>query len=778
MHSKFLFKSYLPIFLIGISLLTACQSSSKDLKVSIIPKPVELQRSEDSFQINKNTILSVGAKLKSHTPFLIDEIEKCTSLHLAVTETPAKDKGISIAIAPNLKADQYRLNIDSKRIEIEAGNYGGAVYALQSLKQLIQINNSRSAHSFLVPGLHIFDGPEFEWRGYMLDVSRHFHSVKEIKKVLDFMAALKLNRFHWHLSDDQGFRLEIKKFPKLNQVGSWRVDRNTTDENINAVWGRAPQKEGEIASYGGYYTREQVKELIAYGQERNIEILPEIDVPGHSQAIIASYPELACEKKKYYVATGAVRENNTLCPSKPFTYEFMEAVIGEVADLFPIGYIHIGGDECNKSLWEKHAQCQAFIQKHELKNEHGLQSYFIHELEKMVNAKGKKLIGWDEIIDGGLAPNATVMSWRGEKGGIKAAKMGHDVIMSPSSHQYLDFKQGQSDFEPNLGYAQTLLSKCYSYKVIPDVLSEQESKHILGTQANLWSESISDWSKLTYMTFPRLFAVAENAWTPQNNKNWDDFVERLKPQLKVMENQGVRFAKSVFNPWLHHQGNGKNIKVWFSSEVNKPEIRYTLDGSEPSAKSNLFSDTLTIRKTITLKAALFENGSRLGDVIQQEFLVHKAAGAQVKILSGENGTDQKTKEKALTDLSYGQLLEKGDTCWQRFDKNVEFELTFDKPTDIESVTIRSLRHTLQHLYAAYRIQVSVKEKDGFRQVGDSGFLHENVIQGRNLLSNTVTCPAEGLTTLRVKVTKIGEIPEDHANAGKQAFMKLDEIIVL
>ncbi|WP_372751836.1 beta-N-acetylhexosaminidase [Labilibaculum sp.] len=745
--------------------------------MSIIPKPVDLQRTETSFLINEKTTLSVGNELKTHTNFLLQEIEKCTSLQLTVTDAPTENF-IVFLIDNNLKADNYHLNITNTHIKIEAGNYGGAVYALQSLKQLIKINNLEQTKSFIVPGLSIKDGPEFGWRGYMLDVSRHFHSVKEIKEVLDFMSELKLNRFHWHLSDDQGFRLEMKKFPKLNQIGSWRVDRNTTDENINAVWGRLPQQEGEVASYGGFYTREQVKELIAYGQERNIEILPEIDVPGHSQAIIASYPELACEKKKYYVATGAVRENNTLCPSNAYTYEFMQAVISEVAELFPIGYIHIGGDECNKSNWKKHAQCQNFIKKHNLKDEHGLQSYFIHELEKIVNANGKELIGWDEILDGGLAPNATVMSWRGEKGGIESAKMGHDVIMSPSSYQYLDFKQGQSDFEPNLGYAQTLLSKCYSYKVIPDTLTQQEAKYILGTQANLWSESISDWGKLTYMTFPRLFAVAENAWTSQKNKNWDNFTERLKPQFKVMEKQGLRFAKSVFNPWLHHQGNGKSIKIWFTSEISNPEIRYTLDGSEPSAKSNLFSDTLTIEKTAIVKAALFENDSRLGDVIEKEFFVHKAAGVPVKIVSETDETKSKINLNALTDLCYGQLLERGDTCWQRFDNTVEFELSFDKPTDIESVTIRSLRHTLQTLYAAYRIEVSVKDTDGFKQVGDSGYLNENIIQGRNLFSNTVNCPTKGVTILRVKVIKVKEIPENHVNEGKQAFMKLDEIIVL
>jgi hexosaminidase len=778
MHSKFLIKSYLSLFLIGISLLLACQNSSKDLKVSIIPKPVELERNEDSFLINEKTVLSIGEELKTHTHFLLDEIEKCTDLHMAVSDTPTHNNEISIEIANDLKADNYRLKITKKCIEIEAGNYGGAVYALQSLKQLIQINKQENTQSYRVPGLRISDGPEFAWRGYMLDVSRHFRSVEEIKKVLDFMAELKLNRFHWHLSDDQGFRLEIKKFPKLNQIGSWRVDRNTTDENVNAVWGRLPQQEGEVASYGGYYTREQVKEIITYGQERNIEILPEIDVPGHSQAMIASYPELACENKKYYVATGAVREDNTLCPSNAFTYELMAAVIDEVASLFPIDYIHIGGDECNKSNWEKHAQCQEFMKKHKLEDEHALQSYFVHELEKMVNAKGKKLIGWDEILEGGLAPNATVMSWRGEKGGIESAKMGHDVIMSPSSYQYLDFKQGQSDFEPNLGYAQTLLSKCYSYKPIPDTLTPQEAKHILGTQANLWSESISDWSKLTYMTFPRLFAVAENAWTPQKNKSWDDFVNRLKPQFKVMEKKKIRFAKSVFNPWLHHKGNGKEIKIWFSSEISKPEIRYTLDGSTPSAKSLLYSDTLVLLKTATLKAAIFEKGSQLGNLIQKEFFVHKAAGIPVKIVSEKNDTTPPIMIESLTDLCYGQFLERGDSYWQQFDTDVEFELSFDTPTDIESVTIRSLRHTLQRLYAAYRIQISVKGKDGFQQIGDSGFLNDNIIQGRNLLTNRVNCPAKGVRILRVKVSKIKEIPENHVNAGKQAFMKLDEIIVL
>jgi hexosaminidase len=627
--------------------------------------------------------------------------------------------------------------------------------------------------------VRIADQPAFAWRGYMLDVSRHFFGKEKIKEVLDFMARLKLNRFHWHLADDQGWRLEIKKYPKLTSVGAWRVDYVNYDESVSNWWGRPLQKEGDKATYGGFYTQEDIKELIAYAKERYIEILPEIDVPGHSMEKLASYPELSCDGGHYTVATGGVSKGNALCPSNDFTYTFLEEVLGEVMDLFPFDYIHIGGDECNKDGWKNHRACQLFMKKNGLKDEHELQSYFIKRVEKMVNARGKKIIGWDEIMQGGLAPNATVMSWRGEKGGIAAAKSGHNVIMSPSYANYLDLKQGQSDFEPNLGYSLALLSTCYNYKVIPKELTGEEAKFILGTQGNLWTESISDWGKLTYMTFPRLFAVAENGRTSEYLQDFDDFVERLRPQLARMNAKKVRYAKSVYNVWVHQKGMDNTIEITLDSELSNPDIRYTLDGSTPKANSSKYTAPFVLTSSQTIKAAIFKDGQMSGDVSSVWYPIHKAAGARVIYHMPFSPKDSAGGQFALTDLNFGQSDVQGDHNWQGFENGLDVEIVFDQPTDIQTVRVNSLKKTIRGTYPPTQIEL-FGSTDGveYTKIGDSGFLETSQVQGRNRISSDMACEATGIKNLRIKAKLVSPIPEGHHKAGEKGYLKIDEIIVL
>lgn len=633
-------KKYLSL-LSGImfTLSLTAQIPDGNLNTGIIPKPVDMTVGTGCFSLNRSTPVYVDGKFGGSVGYIESELKKYTDMDFKVVSDSAPGaNSLRIVYDAGLSDEAYRLNIDSSGILISASGNGGMVNGFQSLLQLIRINNNRYGNmNVYVPSLSINDSPIFGWRGFMVDVVRHFFTVGQLKEVIDQMSSLKLNRLHLHLSDDQGIRVEFDKYPKLNSVGSWRVDYNCTDENVNAYWGRPVQKPGENSNYGGFYTKDEIRELVDYARIRNIEILPEIDVPGHSQAFIASYPELACKNKPYYIATGAVRHNNTLCPSNEKTYRMIDAIISELVELFPFEYIHIGGDECSKLNWQSHAQCQEFKKKNGLKDEHELQSYFIKRVENIVNSYGRKMIGWDEILEGGLAPNATVMSWRGEKGGIASARMHHDVIMSPSTYTYLDFKQGQSDFEPNIGYAETLLSKTYAYSVIPDVLTDDEACHIKGVQANMWSESLSDFGKLTYMAYPRLWAVSENGWTPKRLHDWDDFVDRVRIKSRYMEEDGVRISRSVFNPWVHHDGNGRVIKVWLTSELSSPEIRYTLDGTDPTWRSPLYSDTLIIEKTCMLKAAIFDGRTRLGNLLGKHFIVHKAAGADVRFMEKGNG---------------------------------------------------------------------------------------------------------------------------------------------
>lgn len=755
---------------------------NRELCSDLIPYPVELNLKGDVFSFSESGLISVDSKFRDMIPYVKSQIKEVTDFNMSVS---SKSGGvISIIESDQVKESEgYRLDIDSEGVKIYAKDRGGVIYAVQSLKQLIYLNNKPWAAKFIfVPQLSIVDYPAFEWRGFMLDVSRSFHKIEEIKKFVDYMAMLKLNRFHLHLSDDQGFRVEMKKYKKLNEIGSWRVDHVVYDENDNSVWGRPVQKEGELANYGGYYTIEELKDLVAYAKERNIEILPEIDVPGHSQAIIASYPELSCEPDKdFTVATGGVRTNNTICPSTEATYDFIKTLVDELSDIFPFEYIHIGGDECNKAQWARHDQCSEFKKSHSLEGDDELQSYFVHRVEEIVNGAGKKMIGWDEILDGGLAPNATVMSWRGESGGIAAAKMNHNVIMCPSHSNYLDLKQGQSDSEPNLGYARALMKNSYNFKIIPDELAEDQRKYIIGNQANLWTETFAMPKSLWYMALPRLYAVAENVWTPTEVKSWDNFTERLKPHFAWMDFNGVRHAKSVFNPWMYHQGDGSTVKVWFTSQITDPEIRYTLDGSDPTYQSPKYCDTLTISQTTMLKAAIFDGREAIGDVVSRNFSIHKGAGADVKIYSEESPEGVIESSSKFTDLTFGQFLEPGDDAWVTFKEDAKIEVLFDKPTDVQMVSLSSQRHTLSFRYGAKQIIVYGKTADGeCRKIGDSGLLESNITAGRNLFTDLVEAKGEQLISIIIEVKREPTVPEGYVPdmVGKPTTLQLDEIVIL
>lgn len=770
--------SFIIIFLFTNNLSIYAQDHTD---IAIIPKPLSIKAGNQYFMLTEKTTLFIEKSVlnaNSLSKRFIEELNTETGIVLNTSSIKPISNSIIITHVKTLKNEAYSLEVNSKSIQIKSGSSSGAYYALQTIKQLISISHNKTEKSatkaYKIPTVKIKDKPKFEWRGYMLDVSRHFFGKEKIKEVLDFMAALKLNRFHWHLADDQGWRLEIRAYPKLTAVGAWRVNYINYDETISNWWGLPVQKNDEKATYGGYYTQADIREIIAYAKERYIEILPEIDVPGHSQEILASYPNISCDNGNYKVATGGVYKDNALCASKEETYLFLEGVLGEVMDLFPFNYIHIGGDECNKDGWKNHKLCQNLIKEEGLKDEHGLQSYFIRRVEKMVNAKGKNLIGWDEILEGGLAPNATVMSWRGEKGGIKAAKAKHDVIMTPNFANYLDLKQGQPDFEPNLGYSEALLSTCYNYTVIPNELTKSEAKHILGTQGNLWTESISDWGKLTYMTFPRLFAVAENAWTPEELQNFDDFIERLSPQLKKLKSKNVRYANSVYNPWIHQKGDGKSIEITFSSELSNPDIRYTLDGTTPTASSKKYDKPFKINQTTTIKSAIFKNGEMLGKVTDITYPIHKATNAKVVYHSNYKSNTNTT----LTDLNYGQLIAKNDNNWLKFNENLDVELILDKATDINTVSITSLKKTIGAVYPPRQVEVyGASDGKNYKKIGDSGFIKTSYIQGRNRITTQISCSAKNIKHIKIKAYLVNPIPEGHHKAGEKSTLLIDEIVV-
>jgi len=530
-------------FLSTISILLFFLTATAQIP-AIIPKPVdlELNLSERKFILGDNTTILINdPALKPTADFLAEYILKYYDVVLHTLPYLSNEKkSNSIRFIKTKEArphtEEYQLNSGSKQIEISASSNEGIFYGMQTLLQLLPVKPAEE-RKLDVPALKVTDYPRFAYRGMHLDVSRHFFDIAFVKKYIDYLAMHKLNYFHWHLTDDHGWRIEIKKHPKLTDIGAWR---NGT------IIGLYPGTGNDGLRYGGYYTQEEVKEVIDYAAKRYITIIPEIEMPGHSMAVLAAYPELGTTpRKKYEVAqTWGIfnKFNNVLQPTEQ-TFRFLEEVLTEVMDLFPSPYIHIGGDECSKIWWKESALSQKIIKEKGLKDENGLQSYLIRRIEKFVNGKGKTIIGWDEILDGGLAPNAIVMSWRGEKGGIAAAKKKHKVIMTPENFMY--FNHAQFMKEDSLTATRYVpLKNVYDYEPIPTTLTTQESKYIWGAQGNLWTEYIANPAKAEYMLFPRLDALSEVLWSPKGKKDFTDFQQRLKTQLQRYNRLKVNYPKN------------------------------------------------------------------------------------------------------------------------------------------------------------------------------------------------------------------------------------------
>lgn len=495
--------------------------------LNLIPKPQNIEHYSGSFVLNSKTVIQAD-KNSFEAKYLQQIIEQQLGLNLEIT-TSSKAKSKIIEEKKSFK-EWYNLSISKNEVVIKATEDHGIFYAIQTLIQLLPLEKSLEIK---IPCLSITDQPKFQWRGMHLDVSRHFFPKDFIKKYIDYLTMYKMNTFHWHLTDDQGWRIEIKKYPKLTEVGAWRngsMIGHYTDQTFDDI------------RYGGFYTQEEIKEIVAYAKERHITIVPEIEMPGHALAALASYPEFSCTGGPFEVGkTWGVLED-VFCP-KDETFTFLENVLSEVMELFPSEYIHIGGDESPKIRWKSCPHCQKRIKEEHLKDEHELQSYFIQRIEKFVNSKGRKIIGWDEILEGGLAPNAAVMSWRGTEGGIAAAKQKHFVVMSPGSHCYFDHYQGEPKNEPIAFGGYTNVEKVYSFNPIPKELSAEESKYILGAQANLWTEYINTPEQVEYMIFPRIAALSEVLWGTSDPNNYKEFEKRLIQHFEMYEKKKSITAK-------------------------------------------------------------------------------------------------------------------------------------------------------------------------------------------------------------------------------------------
>ncbi|MDR2682580.1 MAG: beta-N-acetylhexosaminidase [Dysgonamonadaceae bacterium] len=514
-------------------------------KLNLVPVPAKVKTGTGQFTINSKTRIVLASnteEMKNAVAVLNGLLSRAAGFQLEITENPATANAIVCKLNASLpNREAYKLSVQKELITLEAQSAQGIFYGMQTLRQLLPSQIERpflGNVAWTVPCLEIEDAPRFAYRGLMLDVVRHFHSKEFVMKFIDMLAYHKMNTFHWHLTDDQGWRIEIKKYPDLTKAGAFR---NRTLEGQYTV----PEKrKWNNTRYGGYYTQEEIKEVLAYAQKRFVTVIPEIEMPGHAVAALTAYPQLSCTGGPFEVEGLWGVFNDIYCP-KEETFQFLENVLSEVAALFPSQYLHIGGDEAPKLRWKNCAHCQALIKKEGLKDEHELQSYFIKRIEKFVESKGKRIIGWDEILEGGLAPNATVMSWRGEAGGIDAAKQNHDVIMAPNSYVYLDYYQADPKTQPLSIGGYLPLWKVYSYNPMPAALTPEEAKHILGVQGNIWTEYIPATTQVEYMAFPRGAAIAETGWSPNEKKNYADFKERMIQQFKRYDAIGWNYCKAI-----------------------------------------------------------------------------------------------------------------------------------------------------------------------------------------------------------------------------------------
>jgi hexosaminidase len=755
------------IILSFFSLLLFTASSQN---TAIIPKPVSVQARPGTFNLFSEVPLIVGNEADKKTAdFLNSYLQQYYGFSLKIT-AHAKN-GVRLVTRQFVKApehDSYSLIVSSAGINIEGDTEAGTFYGVQSLIQLMPIAppQTQNPYALSIPAIEIKDRPRFAYRGMHLDVSRHFFPLTFVKKYIDYIALHKMNFFHWHLTDDQGWRIEIKKYPKLTEVGAWRD---------GTLIGRYPGTGNDSIRYGGFYTQAEIKEVVQYARDRHITVVPEIEMPGHALAALSSYPYLGCVGNgPYKVAqTWGVFED-VFCAGNDSTFLFLQDVMDEVTALFPAQYVHVGGDESPKEAWRKCPRCQARIKQQGLKDEHELQSYFIRRMEKYLNAKGKTIIGWDEILEGGLAPNAIVMSWRGESGGIAAAKEGHKVIMTPGSHCYFDHTQAEREDSVTFG-GYTPLEKVYSYEPVPKELTPLQAKVIMGAQANLWTEYIRYPSKVEYMIFPRMSAMSEVLWSPAASRNYKDFERRMQQQYKRYAQWGAHYSNAVFALKTKILPAPQNNGLLLQLETKDPDGKITYDISEKHFLKN-YTSPVHVQESSTI-TVMNTRGGKLLDSTTIVLKFNKATGK--KIILSEPPAANYPGDGAFT-LVDGVINEKGMSRSKEFigfnGKNISATVDMGAVQEIKEMRLHALFSSGSWIYPPQLVTVLVSS-DGrsFERIGSAReFAGKNALKGHLAVVPERTVAAR---YVRIQVEPVQKISANMPGAGEKAWMFLDELEV-
>ena len=707
------------------------------------------------------------------------QLSLVTAQESVVNEGVAED-GFLFVCNEQLPEEAYALSVDRKCAKVEASSLRGFNYAIQTIRQMLPVeiySKGPASADWSIPCVRINDAPRFGYRGLHLDESRHFFGMEEVKRYLDIMEVHKLNTLHWHLTDDQGWRIEIKKYPELTSIGSKRSG-TCVKKDFSSTDG-IPYGEGM------WYTQDQIREIIAYAAAKGIDIIPEIDLPGHMLAALTAYPELGCTGGPYHVWTRWGISDDVLCAGNEKVYTFLENVLAEVAELFPSEFVHVGGDECPKVRWEKCPKCQAKIRqlgytdKDGQKAEHFLQSYVIARMEKFLNSKGKKVIGWDEILEGEVAPNATIMSWRGEAGGLRAVRMGHDAIMTPNTYFYIDYYQSMDIKNEPFGIGGYLpVERCYSYEPYPEGMTDEEKSHILGVQANMWTEYVATPEHLEYMVLPRLAALAEVQWCDADRKDWERFEDSADELCKIYETMGYNFATHILQVRGEVIADAENgcVKVVLSAQGDTP-IRYTLDGTVPDAKSMLYKDTLVIDRTCTLSAVAMRNDVKPKYFVKS-FNFNKANGRQLVSSSEPHKSYVYSFPENLFDgIRAAEVYKSGEWAgWRTRPFEVVIDMEESKP--YASVTVGTLKAQASNIVGPAYVSVMTSE-DGvnFIEVAREDYQMENTAQDDCAVDYTVTFPETSARYLKVSAGVVNKLPDWHFNAGKSGNLFVDEVIV-
>lgn len=744
----------------------------------IIPKPLDVNCKGDASFLLKDGVAVIypenNRKMQDNAEFLVDYVERQTGVKLTSHAGMPVDGAICLTLdLSDDNAEAYKLIVNDKRVCISGASEAGVFYGIQTLRKSLPVAQDINVN---LSAVEIYDKPRFAYRGAMLDVARHFYTVDEVKTFIDMLALHNINRFHWHLTDDQGWRIEIKKYPKLMSVASERKE---------TVVGRWYSGIYDGKPYGGYYTQDELRDVIDYAAKRHITIIPEVDLPGHMQAALTAYPELGCTGGPYEVRTIWGVSQDVLCVGNDFTLQFVKDVLSEVADIFPSEYIHIGGDECPKVRWEKCPKCQERIKSLGLKSdakhtkEQRLQSYMIQEAAKYLKEKGKRIIGWTEILEGGLVPDATLMSWIGESGGIEAAHQHHDVIMTPNTYLYFDYYQSKKvEGEPLAIGGYLPIEKTYNYEPMPKELTKEEQQYIKGVQANLWTEYIPVFSQVQYMVLPRLGAAAEVQWTDPSKKDYKDFLRRVPHLVAVYDCYGWNCATHVYDVNVDMKADTVNhvLNVQLSTMADDP-IYYTLDGQDPTEKSLKYTKPFTIDQSVVLKT-MAVHPDRTSKISVDTIRFNKATLKPVVLLQPNESRFSPDGPVVLVDGRNGN--HSFDTgAWLAVAGNdLEAVINMQAETILSSASVHVYVRKDAWLFDARGFSVSVSsDNKNYKEVASQEYKQMQESDSDGIIEHELSFDPCKATYVKIKVISEKSMPDWHWDAGKAPFLLVDEIIL-